>query len=462
MEEDRCSKGQTCVLVVVFLAFFITAFSTYTTVISAKDIAIEMQMDAVTLSWVSTVFILAAALFQIPFGKIGDIYGRKKVFLTGIILFTLASIFLAFSYSSPIFIFFRFLQGSGAALIFATGNAILTASFPLKDRGKVLGISITGVYIGLTLSPILGGLMTNSIGWRCQFWFNIPFGLLIALLVLFKVKGEWKSEKKEKMDLFGIALFMIFLFFLIFCFTIFPNPLGFLFLGVFIFTLIVFYNWEKRITNPLLNMNLFKNNRFLTFSSASELAFYVSTIALNLLLSLFMQYLKNMSPQEAGLILVVQPLMMALFSPLAGRLSNKIEAKKIVSIGIGMSAIGIVILLFIDVDFPIYFVVLAFGIIGVGTAFFASPNIRAIMDSVPRDYLGIAAGLEGTMRTIGQSLSFGVVTLVFALILGEVEITPIYHSLFLISARMICSFFLLIILFSLILSFFRGNVKKFE
>ncbi|MBN1802584.1 MAG: MFS transporter [Candidatus Lokiarchaeota archaeon] len=462
MEGNRCNKGQTCVLVTIFLAFFVTAFSTYTTVISAKNIALELQMDAATLSWVSTIFILAAALFQIPFGKIGDIYGRKKVFLAGTILFTLASILLAFSYSSLSFIFFRFLQGSGAALIFATGNAILTASFPPKDRGKVLGISVTGVYIGLTLSPILGGIMTDNIGWRCQSWFNVPFGLLIAGLVIFKVRGDWKSEKEEKLDPFGTVMFMVFLFSLIFSLSIFPDPLGFLFLTVFIVAIIIFFVWEKNNSNPLLNLNLFKGNRFLTLSSASELAFYASTIALNLLLSLFMQYLKRLSPQEAGFVLVVQPLMMALFSPLAGKFSSRMEAKRLVSIGIGISSIGIVLLLFIDINFPIFSIAIAFGIIGVGTAFFASPNIRAIMDSVPRDALGIAAGLEGTMRTIGQSLSFGAVTFVFTLILGKVDITPAYYNLFLLCTRLICALFLVIIILSLILSILRGRTSEFK
>ena len=191
IDEIPYSVNRKFVLITIFFSSFLTAFSTYTTVISARIIGIELGMDVVTIGWVSTIFILAAAMFQIPFGKIADLFGRKKVFLSGTVLFTLSSILLAFVDTSITFIIFRFIQGLGAALIYATSNAILTTSYPPNQRGKVIGISVTGVYIGLTLSPLLGGIMTQNLGWRSQFWFNIPFGVLIILLVLFKVKGEW-------------------------------------------------------------------------------------------------------------------------------------------------------------------------------------------------------------------------------------------------------------------------------
>ncbi|MHA2283414.1 MAG: MFS transporter [Promethearchaeota archaeon] len=457
IDKPNDSKYRKFILITIFFSSFLTAFSTYTTVISARVIGLELGMDVVTIGWVSTIFILAAAMFQIPFGKIGDLFGRKKLFLSGIIIFTITSILLALVDTSINFIIFRFIQGLGAALIYATSNAMLTASYPPNQRGKVIGISVTGVYIGLTLSPLLGGILTQNIGWRSQFWFNIPFGVLILVLVLLKVKGEWKSEKREKIDYLGTIIYASFLFFLIFAFSLLPSIQGFIFILVSILGVVIFFLWEKRITSPMLNLDLFKNNKYFSFSCLVSIFFYVSTIALALLISLFMQYLKGLSPQEAGYILLVQPLMQAIFSPIAGRLSDKIETRKIVSLGILLVIVGIIPLVFLDSSYPIYLIAVSFGIIGLGTAFFSSPNIRAIMSSVPKSSLGIAAGLEGTMRTIGQTLSFGVLTVVFAVIIGDVVITPIYYPHFITSARIICIIFLILALVSMMFSILRGK-----
>lgn len=448
------------ILIAAFFSSFLTAFSVYTTVISAKRISIELEMDVITIGWVSTIFLLAAAMFQIPFGKLGDLYGRKKMYLSGVIIFTISSILLAFANTSNIFIVFRFIQGLGAAFIYATSNAILTASYPPHQRGKVIGISVTGVYIGLTLSPLLGGFMTQTLGWRSQFWFNVPFGILIIFLIFFKIKTEWKSEKKEKFDYLGSILYTFFLFSLIYAFSLLPYLLGYIFILVSIVGAIIFYLWERRIAYPMLNLKIFKNNKYFSFSSLTSIFFYISTIALALLLSLFMQYIKGMSPQEAGFILLLQPLFQAVFSPIAGRLSDKVEAKKIVSIGIIITLVGIVPLMFLNSNYPVFLIGIALGIIGIGTSFFSSPNIRAIMSAVPKDSLGIAAALEGTMRTIGQTFSFGILTIVFAVFIGDVEITPVYYAQFITSALVICGIFSVLILISLIFSLLRGIQKK--
>ena len=265
------------------------------------------------------------------------------------------------------------------------------------------------------------------------------------------------SEKREKIDYVGSIIYASFLFFLIFAFSLLPSVQGYIFILVSILGVVVFYLWEKRITNPVLNLNLFKNNRYFSFSCLVSIFFYVSTIALALLLSLFMQYLKGMSPQEAGYILLVQPLMQAIFSPIAGRLSDKIETRKLVSGGILFVIIGIIPLIFLNSNYPIHLIAISFGFIGLGTAFFSSPNIRAIMSSVPKSSLGIAAGLEGTMRTIGQTLSFGVLTVVFAVIIGDVDIIPVYYPQFITSARVICITFLTISFISLVFSILRGK-----
>ncbi|MHA2009687.1 MAG: MFS transporter [Candidatus Hodarchaeales archaeon] len=451
------SENRRYVLIAIFFSSFLTAFSIYTTVISISKIGNEFGMDVVTKTWVSTIFILAAAMFQIPFGKIGDSYGRKKIFLSGILIFTVSSILLALATTSSLFVAFRFIQGLGAALIYGTSNAILTASFPPDQRGKVIGINVTGVYIGLTLSPLLGGIMTQYLGWRSQFWFNIPFGVLVISLILFKVNDEWKSEKKEKIDYIGSIVYAFFLFALIYAFSLLHSILGYIFIFISLIGATIFFIWEKRVTSPMLDLNLFKNNRYFSFSSFTSIFFYISTIALAFLLSLFMQDLKGMTPPEAGYILLVQPLLQAVFSPIAGRLSDKFEARKLVSLGILIALMGIVPFTLITSNYPVFLIAVSFGIIGIGTSFFSSPNIRAIMSSVPKSSLGIAAGLEGTMRTVGQTLSFGILTIVLAIVIGDVIITPTYYPDFITSARIICITFFVLTLISLAFSILRGK-----
>ncbi len=460
MTEFQSHEDRNFILLTIFISSFMTAFSIYTTVISATKIGLDLNMNVVTIGWVSTVFLLAAAMFQIPFGKISDLYGRKRVFLIGVAIFTIFSALLAFASTSIMFIVFRFVQGLGAALIYATGNAILTASFPPSQRGRVIGINVTGVYVGLTLSPLLGGIMTNSLGWRSQFLFNIPFGILILLLVLLKFKGEWRSERRVKFDYLGSIIYALFLFCLVYGISLLPNVQAFIFIVISLVGAIFFILWEKKVKIPMIELTLFRKNRFFTFSSLVSIFFYVSTIALALLLSLFMQYLKGMSPPEAGYILLIQPLVQAIFSPVAGRLSDKFETRILVSVGIFILIIGVSPLLFISADFPIYLIAISFGISGLGIAFFSSPNTRAIMSSIPKDSLGIAASLEGTMRTIGQILSFAILTVVFAVIIGDVAIIPAYYPQFITSARLICIIFINLAVVSLIFSIMRGKRNR--
>ena len=459
-QSQSSHENRNFILLTIFISSFMTAFSIYTTVISVRKIGLELNMDVVTIGWVSTVFLLAAAMFQIPFGKISDLYGRKRVFLIGVVIFTISSVLLGFASTSTTFIVFRFVQGLGAALIYATGNALLTASFPPSQRGKVIGINVTGVYIGLTLSPLLGGIMTDSFGWRSQFWFIIPFGVLILFLVLFKFKGEWRSEIREKYDYVGSIVYALFLFCLVFGISLLPNIQAFIFMVISLVGAIFFILWEKKISFPMIDFILFKNNRFFTFSSLVSIFFYISTIALALLMSLFMQYLIGMSPQGAGYVLLIQPLVQSIFSPIAGRLSDKFETRILVSVGISIVIIGIAPLVFISSNFPIYLIAISFGISGLGIAFFSSPNTRAIMSSIPKSSLGIAASFEGTMRTIGQILSFGILTVVFAVVIGDVAITPAYHPQFITSARLICFVFIILAIVSLIFSIMRGKRSR--
>src|SRR5450759_425545 len=182
------------VLLIAVLAGFITPFDGSAINIALPALGAEFHMDAIALSWVATAYILAAAVFLVPLGKIADIYGRKNVFLYGIAIFSLASLAMTMVPSIEMLIVIRVIQGLGSAMIFGTGVAIVISVFPPGERGKALGIYITAVYIGLSIGPFLGGVMTQYLGWRCIFFVNVPIGITAIFLILWKLKGEWAES----------------------------------------------------------------------------------------------------------------------------------------------------------------------------------------------------------------------------------------------------------------------------
>ena len=203
--DPRKSEGgvKAAVLLVATLASFLTPFMGSSVNIALPSIGRHFGMDAVSLSWVATAYLLAAAVFLVPFGKLADIYGRKRVFTLGMMVYTVASLFLALSPSAAMLIAFRVVQGIGSAMIFGTAVAMLTSVFSPQERGRALGVNVAAVYLGLSLGPFLGGLLTEHFGWRSVFWFNVPLGLLIIAAVFWKLKAEWAEARGERFDLGG-------------------------------------------------------------------------------------------------------------------------------------------------------------------------------------------------------------------------------------------------------------------
>jgi MFS family permease len=239
---------------------------------SATNIALpiigkEFSMNAVLIGWVATSYLLATAVFLVPFGKISDIFGRKKIFLYGVIIYTVSSILVALANTSFLLILFRVIQGFGSAMIFGTSIAILTSVFPFGERGKVLGINVAVTYLGLSSGPFLGGLLTQYLTWRSIFLFNGLLGVAIIILTLIMMKTEWTECKREKIDFLGSGIYGIGLLLLIYGLTILPKTLGFGLVIISLIAIFIFISWELKIANPILNIRLFRNNIGFGFSN---------------------------------------------------------------------------------------------------------------------------------------------------------------------------------------------------
>jgi EmrB/QacA subfamily drug resistance transporter len=424
--EKAYNESKKITLLVTTAASFLTPFMGSSVNIALPSIGHELSMSAILLGWVAYSFLLSAATVLVPIGKIADIWGRKRLFTLGLVIYTLSSFLCAVVESSYSLIVFRLAQGVGGAMIFGTSIAILTSVFPVGERGRALGINVASVYLGLSAGPFLGGFLTEHFGWRSIFLINVPLGTVIFILVLWKIKGEWADSMEESdvhFDYNGAFLYMAAIASIMYGFSSLTQTLGVWLLLLGLVLMITFIIRERKVQNPLLDITLFRHNRAFIFSNLAALINYSATFAVSFLLSLYLQYIKGFSPLHSGLILVVQPVVQAFFSPFAGRLSDRIEPRIVASIGMGLTVIGLGLLILLDNRAPISFIVAILFILGFGFALFSSPNTNAIMSSVESRFYGVASGTLATMRLTGQMLSMGIVMLIFALHIGDVPIT---------------------------------------
>jgi MFS family permease len=344
-------------------------------------------------------------------------------------------------------------------MIFSTNMAIVTTLYPASQRGKALGITVATVYLGLSTGPFLGGLLTGYFGWRSIFFTVAPLGLLVFLLIRIKLRQEWLEARGEKFDLPGAVIYSASLFLVIYGFSLLPGSLGFLLLSVGIAGAVVFFWWENRAPAPILQIGFLKGNRVFAFSNLAALIHYSATSAVTFLMSLYLQYVRGMSPQHTGFILVCQPLVQAILTPFAGRLSDKVEPRIVASIGMGMTGLSLLSLSLLTDHTPFSVIIGNLSFLGIGFALFSSPNTNAIMSAIDKRYYGVGSGILATGRMIGQAFSMGFTMLVFVLILGRVQITPALYPLFLKAAKMLFLIFAVFCCASISASLARGKVR---
>jgi len=456
--DDNATKRT--VLIIACISNFLVPFISASTQIALPTIGQEFKVDAILLSWVATSQLLATAIVLLPFGRIADIYGGKKIFLIGMIVYASGSLMSALSLNTLMLITGRVIQGIGSGLAMVTSFAILTSVFPKEERGSAFGITVASVYTGLSLGPFVGGLLTQHLGWRSIFWINVPLGLIVIILVLWKLKGEWAEAKGERVDLPGSIIYSLTLLLIMYGLSRMPSNAGIGFMVVGVIGAFTFFFVEVRSSSPVLDVRIFRRNPVFTFSNLAALIHYSSTFGVGFLMSLYLQYIKGLSPQNAGLVLICQPVMMALFSPLAGRLSDRIEPRVIASIGMFFTSFGIYLLSFIGDNTGLPYIIFDLVLLGFGFALFSTPNANAVMSSVEKRYLGIASGTLGTMRVVGQAFSMGVIMMIFSIMIGKTQINPELYPLFLKSTKIALTIMGSLCFVGIFSSLARGKVRQ--
>lgn len=431
MQSPANETGKNVVLLAAMLSAFLTPFTGSALNVALPAIGAELAMDAVAMGWVATAYLLAAAAFLIPFGRLADIVGRKKIFQIGICLDLTASLLCTIAPSGAWLIAFRALQGFGSALIFASSTAILTAVFPASERGRALGMNAASAYIGLSVGPLIGGLIAEHFVWQGLFIINVLVDCLIMVLVWLRFKDEWAEAKGEKYDFVGALLGCAGIGILIYAFSSLAEVRGLVLLPIAIVILGVFVRWESRQPLPVMNIAAFRQNPGFMLSNLAALLNYSATFSTGFLLSLYLQYVGGYSAAYAGLILITQPVLMVICSPIAGSLSDRVEPRVVASLGMLLTVVGFSMLAFLDAGVNLHLVIAAQVVMGAGFGFFSSPNTNSVMSALPAKFRGVASGTLGTMRLTGQALSQGIVVLLVSLFLGRADITPANHEFFL-------------------------------
>ena len=369
----------------------------------------DLGLSFTAAVWVSAAFLLTTAVLLIPAGRLADQHGRVRYYLLGIAVFTVASLLCAVSMDGAWLIASRIVQGAGAALVGATSAAIVTAVFPPSERGRALGINVMAVYIGLTVGPPLGGFLADTVGWRWIFLINLPIGVFVLLWGWFLLP---RSERVPgpRLDVPGSVLLGGFLITLLVPLTFsvgwgWASPLTLGLLAVSAMCLLAFVWLERRVESPILDLDLVLKNRLFAAANTAALLNYMALYGISLLTAIFLELVQERSASVTGFLLLSMPLLMAVLSPVSGRLSDRIGSRAPATAGMVAIAAGMVLLAFLSRATPVWYVALSFAVVGAGMAAFSAPNTSAVMGSVRRDQLSQAGAFLGTMRTAGQALS---------------------------------------------------------
>ena len=452
MKSNRYS-----VLAVVCLSASLVPFTGSSINLALPQISEELQMNAVALGWIVTAFLLASAIFQIPFSRAGDMFGRKKTLTVGVILFSAASVACALSPTGVMLVASRFVQGIASAMLFGVNMAIVTSVFPANERGKALGINTAVIYFAIAAGPFFGGMLTHYWGWRSVFIVTACLGLLALTGIFAVLKGEWIDAKGERYDWRGTLIYAFGLSAIIYGCSILPSVLGFSLIAAGIVTFTIFVYYEKKLSNPVFNMNVFLANRVFRMSSFAALINYSATFAIGFMLSLYLQHIKGFDPQKAGLALVIQPVVQTVISPLAGKWSDRASAGNIATAGMTVIVVCLLSMLFLTPDTPLPVLITILAVLGTGFALFSSPNVNVIMGSIEKRYFGMASATTGTMRLTGQSISMGITMMMIAIFVGKTQITLANHLLFMKCMHFTFGIFAVLCTFGIYTSMVRNN-----
>lgn len=430
----QAQTSRSATLLVVCTAHFLMPFMMSAVGVALPAIGRDFAATALQLGLVETTYVLSVSIFLLAMGRLGDIHGRQRVFQCGIALFTLAGGAISQAWSIESLLVMRFLQGMGGAMVMATAIAMVVAAFPPAERGKALGISVASVYAGISCGPFIGGILVTALDWRAIFYLCIPLGLTTFLVTQAKLRGDRADAKGEPFDWRGSLIYAGALLLLIGgAANLDHGPWAWWAAAGGLAGIGLFLAVEARTPYPILDIALLRGNRVFALSNLAALFNYAATFGVTFFLSLYLQYVKGLTARDTGMVLIIQPVVQTLLSPLCGYLADRYSAARIATVGMSLCAAALAVAAAMTAATPLPHVVSMLILMGTGFAFFSSPNVSVIMGSVESRHLGVASGLNSSMRTLGMMTSMSIITLIFSTLMAGQPVTTATQPQFLLS-----------------------------
>lgn len=414
-KNPEIQKNRWWILISVSMFTFMSTLDGSIVNIALPTIAKDMNVPMNQSEWIVSIYLIVICAFLLLFGKIGDSFGKIKVYQLGTLVFTIGSLLCGFNFSLQFLLFARVIQAIGASMTMSANSGIITEVFPLNERGRALGSIGAFVSLGSIAGPGLGGLILSHFTWSYIFWINVPVGILTMFIGLkFLPKDITKTNKK--IDRKGFLLFSLFIF--SFFGAIFIGqeegflhqvPMGLFVVAILSFVAFIFV--EKKVAEPLIVFSIFKN-RIFSLSLLTALMIFSANFFVNVIIPFYLQNARGLSPSKAGMLMMVFPLVMVIGSPLSGFLTDKIGPKKLVLTGLALLSLTQVIYMSMDMNTPLIIYVFATAMMGLGNALFQSPNNTLVMSSVKNEELGVASSMNAFARNLGMVLGIATSTTV--------------------------------------------------
>lgn len=424
MEKKKNTPEQRNTVFVAVITSFITTFMGSALNLAVPNIESEFGVSAADVGWVITVYMLTCAALAVPFGRLADLFDRKKILWMGILIFTLASAASPLSSGMVMLLVFRFCQGVGASMVFSTNIAILVAAFDGSKRGQVVGYSTSATYVGLSAGPVLGGILTHNLGWKSVFLAAAAVSAVAFYSALKKLPQQTNEKKADiSFDYKGNVLYVSAIVALMYGLSVIKTSrMGAFIMAAGVLLLIIFVHVELKEENPVINIDMFRSNKAYTFSNMAAMLNYGATFAISYLISIYLQVIMGYTSQHAGMILIVSPVIQAVLSPPMGKLSDRYSPYAMSSAGMGLCAAALALFAFMPEESSLARIILTLSISGVGFALFSSPNTNAVMASVEKENYSVATSILATMRSIGHTTSMAIVTLVVGMYMGSLSL----------------------------------------
>ena len=458
-QSTTASPSPTLTLMVVAAVQFLGPFLATSMNVALPSIGRDLGAGAVQLSLTITIYILASSIALLPMGRLADIHGRKKIFITGTIILALAVLGAGMVRSIRILLLLRFVQGIGYAMITSSSFAILSAVFPAERRGRAMGIATAMVYFGSSFGPFLSGLIITHLGW--QWIFFITSGCLAAALMmtLLFLKGEWANAAGEPFDYLGAWIFMVALCLLVLSASSWAKHHSAVWgAAAGLAGLLIFAAVELKTRYPLLDFRLLRSNPSFSFSNLATFLNYAALTGFVFLFSLYLQYVKGFSPKTTGLLMIAQPLAQAILSPVAGRLSDAYPPTRIATIGTGLCTVGLFAAALMTPATSIPYIVMVTLLLGISLGLFSSSNMTTIMNSVGPRHYGTASSMVATMRNMGFLVSSTTIAVILSFHLGNASVTHQNIGQYMISMKTSLYIFTLLSVIGTLFSMVKGRL----